>query len=387
MLNRMSENRAGTRDRRGVALMTVIVATVVVGVLAAGSIFVGIQEQRMGEGVRRVSKSFGVTEGGTAETLRSWNYAANGIRLFPQDSFRVPTTPSPNGTGVYQGNIYRMTKQMYLLDIAGRDSITLSGNVPDNSARGRIGLLARVVPLNLTIKAALTVGGPVTWGGGNVYVQGADNVPPAWATACPPPDTALAGVVAKSPGDVVGSAGQVTGNPPVLIDPSMDSTWFMQFGATSYYQLAAAATITLPGGTYTPNPVVVGSVCQMTTTNWGDGNTPTNPCGTFFPIVHLTADVTLLDGQGQGIILADGNLTIGGSFTFYGVIIVRKAFSTMAGGSPKVYGALMAQASNLATTAFAGDAVINYSKCALLRTKDAASRPAYLRSRNWVEPL
>ena len=64
MLNRMSENRAGIRDRRGVALMTVIVATVVVGVMATGAVFVGMQEQRMGEGVRRVGKSFGIAEGG-----------------------------------------------------------------------------------------------------------------------------------------------------------------------------------------------------------------------------------------------------------------------------------------------------------------------------------
>src|SRR3982074_2999935 len=64
MLNRMSENRAGIRDRRGVALMTVIVATVVVGAMAAGAVFVGIQEQRMGEGVRRLGKSAGVSAGG-----------------------------------------------------------------------------------------------------------------------------------------------------------------------------------------------------------------------------------------------------------------------------------------------------------------------------------
>ena len=68
-----------------------------------------------------------------------------------------------------------------------------------------------------------------------------------------------------------------------------------------------------------------------------------------------------------------------------GVIIVRGAFKTQAGGNPKVYGAVMAQASNLATTAFAGDAVINYSKCALLKTKDATGIPAQLRSRSWIE--
>ena len=365
--------------------MAVIGATVIVGVIAAGAVFVGIQEQRMGEGVRRVGKSFGVAEGGAVEVLRNWDWGNNNSkRLFPLDSIQIPVTAAPGGTGVYQARGYRLTNQMYLLDVVGRDSSSFSGKVPDNGARERIGMLTRIVPLNAKVKGALTLGGPVTFGGGNVFIQGQDHVPPGWTT-CAAVDTTVAGVVAKNAGDVAASSGQVTGSPNVLIDPSIDSTWFMAFGTTTYAELAAVATITLAGGTYAPNPVVVGGVCQASNTNWGDGNTPTNPCGGRFPIIHLTGDVTITGGQGQGIILADGNLTFGGTFSFYGIIIVRKGFKTIAGGSPKVYGAMMAQDSNLATTAFAGDAVINYSKCALLKTKDATGTPAQLRSRSWVE--
>jgi hypothetical protein len=386
MFNRESEKRAGHQNRKGMALMTVIVATVLVGALAAGAVFVGVQEQRMGEGTRRASKAFGIAEGGVVETLKSWNYANNAMKLFPQDSVQFAATAAPGGTGVYQGRGYKLTNQMYLLDISGRDSLSQSGKVPDNAARERIGMLTRIIPLNVKVKAALTLGGPVTFGGGNVFVQGADHTPPGWTT-CAALDTAQAGVVAKNAGDVAASQGQVTGSPAVLIDPTMDSTWFMQYGTTSYDQLAAAASITLPGGSYSPAPTVVGGVCQASNTNWGDGNTPTNPCGGRYPIIHLTGDATILNGQGQGILLADGNLTFGGTFTFYGIIIVRKGFKTQAGGNPKVYGAVMAQDSNLATTAFAGDAVINYSKCALLKTKDATSIPAQLRSRSWMEPM
>ena len=385
MLNRMSENRAGMRNRRGVALMTVIVATVVVGVMAAGAVFVGIQEQRMGEGVRRLGKSANVAEGGAVEVLHGWNWQTNNTaRLYPLDSAQIALTASPNGVGVYRATSYRLTQQMYLLDVSARDSTSYSGRVPDNGARGRIGMLARIVPLNVKVKAALTLGGPVVFGGGNVFVQGADHVPPGWTT-CNPLDTAMAGVVARNAGDVANSQGQVTGNPNVLIDPSMDSTWFMQYGGVSYTDLVNSATITLGPSAYSPAPVVLNGVCQPGIYNWGDGNTPAAPCGGRFPIIHLTGNTTILNGQGQGIILADGDLTFGGTFTFYGIIIVRKGFKTMAGGNPKVYGAVMAQDSTLATTAFAGDAVINYSKCALLKTKDATGTPAQLRSRNWIE--
>jgi hypothetical protein len=385
MLNKMSENRAGNKDRRGVALMTVIVATVIVGVMATGAVYVGMQEQRMGEGVRKVGKSFGIAEGGAIETLNTWNPSVNNnIAAFPTGSFTVPVTASPNGTGVYQAIGYKLTNQIYLLDVAGRDSSSYSGRIPDQGARERIGMLTRIVPLAVNVRAALTLGGPVVFGGGNVFVQGADNLPPGWS-GCPAAGAAMAGVVAKNAGDVANSQGQVTGNPNVLIDPTLDSTSFMQYGSTSYNQLAAAASITLPGGTYSPLPVVIGGVCQNLNTNWGDGNTPANPCGSRYPIIHLTGDATILNGQGQGMILADGNLTFGGTFTFYGVIIVRKGFKTQAGGNPKVYGAVLAQDSNLATTAFAGDAVINYSACSLMKMQNATSIPAMLRSRSWVE--
>src|ERR1700682_2429950 len=116
---------------------------------------------------------------------------------------------------------------MCLLDAVGRGSLSFSGRVPDNGARDRVGMLARIVPLNVRVQAALTLGGPLTFGGGNVFVQGADHVPPGWTT-CAAIDTAKAGVVARNAGDVANSQGQVTGNPNVLIDPTLDSTTFMQ---------------------------------------------------------------------------------------------------------------------------------------------------------------
>src|SRR4030081_2627874 len=113
MLNRESVGIAGKRDRRGIALMTVIVATVIVGVLATGAVFVGIQEQRMGEGVRRVSKSFGIAEGGAVETLRNWNAVTNNATpLYPAGAIQIPATAAPGGTGVYQAVSYRLNSQM-----------------------------------------------------------------------------------------------------------------------------------------------------------------------------------------------------------------------------------------------------------------------------------
>jgi hypothetical protein len=292
----------------------------------------------------------------------------------------------PNGTGNYAGNMYKLSNQLYLVDLTGSDNQTrATGNQLGGGARQRLGMLLRVVPLPVDIKAALTIGGPVKFGGGNVFIDGNDRVPPSWP-GCGPLEPTLAGVRAKNAGDVAASQGQVKGNPNTLIDPTMDTTTFMNYGGTTYDQLAAAATIQLPGGVYSPapNPATNTGTCTASNLNWGDGINPTFPCGNYFPIVHFAGNATINNGQGQGILLVDGNLIASGTFTYYGIVIVRGGFSTVAGGNPKVYGSVLAQSLNLATTAFAGDAVVEYSSCSVAKTMDATGSASMFRSRSWV---
>jgi hypothetical protein len=374
------------------ALATVIIALVVIGALVAAALMVGMQEQRIGESTRWLRKSSGLTEGGVNEILRAWDAQANnGMTLYPTagSTQTVAQTASPSGTGVYGGTVAKLTDQIYLLDVTGRDSATLGGRVRGDGARQRLGLLTRVLPLPVDVQAAMTIGAPVNFGGGNVFVRGADNPPPGWAN-CPAAGSALAGVRAKNAGDVNNSSGQATGTPPVLISPTMDSTTFMQYGNTNYNALAAAATIQLNPGSYAPAPAFVGAVCTPGNTNWGSPLTPAGPCGKRYPIVHVnnfSGTTTITGGSGQGMLLVDGDLVISGAFTYYGLIIVRGKMSTTAGGSPTVYGALLVQSMNFATTSFAGSANIYYSACALQRTRDAVGNPTLLRSRGWVELL
>jgi hypothetical protein len=95
----------------------------------------------------------------------------------------------------------------------------------------------------------------------------------------------------------------------------------------------------------------------------------TNPCGSYFPIVWLgggsSGSSTITDGQGQAVLLVDGNLVAGGSFTFYGLIVVRGQFSTVAGANVKIYGGLLAKGANFSSTAASGNFVVNWSSCAM----------------------
>lgn len=380
------------RDESGMALATVIIAMVIIGALAAAALMVGMQEQRMGESTRWLRKASGLAEGGVNEILGSWNAGAtNGMTLYPAagSTQAVAQTASPSGTGVYAGTVAKLTDEIYLLDVTARDSATFAGRARGDGARQRLGMLTRVLPLPVDVQAAMTIGAAVNFGGGNVFVQGTDHTPAGWAS-CPPLGADVAGVRAKNAGDASNSNGQMTGTPPVLITPAMDSTTFMQFGNTNYNQLAAAATITLAPGSYAPAPVVTAGVCTASNTNWGSPLTPAGACGKRYPIIHFTnfaGTTTLTGGSGQGILLIDGDLTVSGAFTFYGVVIVRGKMTTTAGGSPTIYGSLLVQSLNLATTAFAGSANIYYSSCALQRIRDAIGNPSALRSRGYVELL
>ena len=378
-------------DERGMALATVIIALVVIGALVASALMVGLQEQRMGESTRWLRRSSGVVEGGINEILRGWNAQStnSSMTIYPAAGSTQPVaqTASPSGTGVYAGTVYKLTEQIYLLDVTARDSATLAGRVRGDGARQRLGLITRTLPLPVDVQAAMTIGAPVNFGGGNVFVQGTDHTPAGWS-GCAPVSGSVAGVRAKNNGDANNSQGQMTGSPPVSITPTMDSTTFMQYGNTSYTQLAAAATIQLNPGSYAPAPVITGGVCTASSTNWGSPLAPTGACGKRYPIVHINnfgGTTTITGGSGQGMLLVDGDLVISGAFTYYGLIIVRGKMSTTAGGSPTVYGSLLVQSMNFATTSFAGSANIYYSACALQRIKDAVSNPTLLRSRGYIE--
>jgi hypothetical protein len=382
------------KNERGMALAVAIFALVVVGALVAGAFFAGTQEQRVGDNSRRVMKSFGVAETGVNEVIRSWDpQKINNIRQYPLDSVRIPLNPAdsitPDGSGVYGGYIYRINDEVYLVDVTGRDRRSAAG-IAQGGARQRIGQMVRIRPLNLGIGAALTTRGQVDLKG-NALASGRDTIPQGWSQSyCDTiGDTTKAGIRIPDSTQVHTSGnGQLLGNPPVMGDTSIKASTFTQFGDISYDQLAAAATVQLPGGNYKTFPVTTGGKCDKTSlTNWGDGINPSQPCGGYFPIIHISGDATLNGDQGQGVLLVDGNLSIQGSYIFYGVVIAQGSVSTAGGGSTDAhfYGAVMAKDVSLELNSLAGNATIQYSKCAVTNALEGTQVATPLRSRAWSQ--
>jgi len=381
------------RNERGMALALAIVAIVIVGALVAGALFSGTQEQRMAESSRFQQQSFGVAEAGASELIRTWNTTTfNGRRAYPQDSAAtIQWTHAPSNTGSFNGSVFKLADNLYLFDVTGRDTMSRANRLRGGGFNQRLGVLTRIKPLQVDIQASLTTGNSDNLAG-QATVDGNDHVPPGWLT-CGPAGPALAGVRSDK-GTTVSTSGQasVVGSPPVLIDSTVTDTTFTKFGSINYTQLSASANVTLPGQNFSNSigPAVNGAgQCDMAVqTNWGDGVNPLGPCGTYFPIVHITGDATINGVQGQGILLIDGSLSVQGGFQWFGITIVQGTLKTAGGGSTDAHfwGATMVHDSvNFGTNQLSGHANINYSQCAVLKVLNATAKGALMRSRSWVQ--
>src|SRR2546423_8253856 len=348
------------------ALAVAIFALVVVGALVAGAFFAGTQEQRVGENQRRVQTSFGVAEAGAQERVLTWDpNTMNKRPVYPVDSVAIDNTPAPNGTGSYAGYSFRVGTNLFLIDVTGCAMFSVAGPMSGGGgARQRIGMLARIAPVQFGIRASLTTQGQVAMSG-NANIVGVDQIPTGWVS-CDPPGPSQAGV--RDQGGNVSETGNATvlGTPPVVNDPTVNNNTFTTFGGATYAALAARATLTVPPGNYSTDAVVTNGVCDKTVlTNWGDGINPGGECANYFPIIHVTGTATVNNVQGQGILLVDGDLNVQGSYQFFGIVVIQGDLKTAGGGSTDAHfwGGVMAKNADLSVQNLSGKATLNYSIC------------------------
>jgi hypothetical protein len=223
---------------------------------------------------------------------------------------------------------------------------------------------------------------------GNVNVNGMDANPTGWGCA---------GTLTNVPGSVITPTatstvnGSVTinGNPPFTTSAlAGDTNTYFNYGSSTYTSLAAAANITLAGGNYSGmGPLLTGTACNKTSTmNWGDPrrSVPTGACESYLPIIHVTGDLKVTGGTGQGILLIDGDFTKAGNFSFYGVVIARGAIKST-GSSNSIVGAEMAASIDEGdAVTLAGNTSIQYSSCAVQQALSSSSPLVAGKGRAWV---
>ena len=374
------------RKQCGFALPVTVFALVVVGVITTGGFFMAYQEGRIGVASEHAGLAFYLSERGLVDVMSEWNPTLFGaLPLWGETS----VTRDYSGLGQATARVTRMTDLLYFLDVDA--TVTRGGAVLSGASR-RVGVTVRLMMAEMAPEAALTTRGQTNLRG-TAEVHGEDEVPGGWGSYCPGDLNDLPGILTDDATQVsTQGAVEITGDPPVDEDPTIDDATFIQFGNLSWTDLVAMADINLSGGNLNNMaPDSTGGVCntgQAFPSNWGNPENPGAACFDWYPIIYVNGNTRIQSGGvGQGVLLVDGDLDLRGNFAFYGIVIVQGNMETQGSGN-RVYGGVLASNADLDTQALVGGSVITNSTCAVRRAieqNSSLTRVRPLAARSWVD--
>ena len=376
-------------DRRGFAMFLSIGALVIIGVLVAGSSFISLQEQRLGQNSLVQTRAFTVAEYGLNKIQADWDKTPN---LQMANGAKFDTTYQLAGQGTARVHYVRLNDETFWIVSEGRAS---AGNLGGSrEAVKRVGAVLRLRIPTIKAEGAITAGGNVSVRGG-AHIQGRDSVPPGWTNDCTGiPEVDKAGVVVPVGATVTTQgASWIQGSPPTKQDPlAADQNTYVRYGDETWNTLVAQANVTLNGGTFNdvaPDSLASGSCNKANTLNWGEPKRDllsVRPCYNYFPIIYSNGSITLNgQGRGQGILLVNGNVAINGHFEWHGLIIVSNDI-VRGNGSATVFGGVMARNEVKADESLiTGTTHYNFSTCALERAMRGSAQVVQAKERAWTE--
>ncbi len=376
------------KEQRGFVLPVAVFALVIVGIIMTGGFFTARQEGRIGVASEHAGLAFYLTEQGLVDLMANWNSALFGA--LPDWGDTTVTRDYP-GVGRVTARVTKMTDNLYFVDADG--TVTRGGAMLSGASR-RVGVTVRVNMADVEPPAALTTRGP-TLLRGTAELHGEDEVPGGWGEVCPDTLENKPGILTNNASQVgtQGGAAVITGDPRVEEDPSINNETFTEFGELTWDDLIDMADIRLIGGSITqtaPDSTAAGAcnTGQAFSSNWGNPLNPGAACFNWYPIIYFSGNPRIVSGGvGQGIMLVEGDLEMGGGFVFYGIIIVQGGISTTGSGA-RVYGGVMASNANFENQGLVGGSVVTNSTCAVsraIRNNSNLTRVRPLASRSWVD--
>jgi hypothetical protein len=365
--------QAVIRERRGTALVLVLIAIVVLAVLSTGAILGSMQELRAAHNEQMSQRALTVAEYGLNQQLSNWTPARSQLANGAIDSSTVAVAAGDTASV----KIMRLNGRTFWIVSIGRT----------NRSSGRLEA-QRQVQLLVTLSGG--VGAPATltsYGNttatGSAYITGLNTNPTGW-TGCPPARDTFA--IATNPAKNISVQKPATQSiNGTYKDPNASTlTFFDTYGTDTFNSLAAAANVIASNS---PNPTPVGSAttCTYGSTNWGEpdrSNKAVVGCQSYFPTIYRNGDLQVNgNSRGQGLLLVSGNLIVNGNFTFVGMIIVRG--NIVANGNFTMFGAAFTQGDN----DLSGNSSFYYSPCALSKLKvgGGASLPGRSKQRAWAQ--
>ncbi|HET7459553.1 MAG TPA: hypothetical protein VFJ74_18015 [Gemmatimonadaceae bacterium] len=414
-------------ERRGMALPVAIFAIVVVGALLAGAYFSSSQERKIGRNTLVEQRALNVAEYGLNYDVSNWDVTRNIEGNFPVGTVDAnPRYVNTIGDTAFV-KVTRLTPTNFLVVSNGRANIDQSMTQSTRSTS----MMVQIAYPTVTTKAAMMSGGFVDLNGSG-SISGFDQDPINQGTDCDSyTDENLASIVvpplpknmktnisigsgadssASPPPGGVGSAKGIYGASPIAYSDSAaikDSTYRV-YGSESWTSLKDAAVWLAQSGdvnmpTIQPSLNATNGCDTRDIANWGQiDHTVTTldkfaPCKSYYPILYAPADLYINNGTGQGILLVEGSLHLGGNFTFDGLIIVHNDLQK-GNGTVELHGSVMVQDYKIECsvrnagsgncndgTDVSGTFDLRYSKCAVQNALRGSAVLVPVKQRAWAQ--
>lgn len=339
------------RFRAGFALPLVLALLALGGVLVTASFLLGRLESQSAENGLRTAQAFEAAETGLASTLANWDPALDTLSLGGFVSMQSAAV----ATASWHSRIQRLSEDLFQVRAEG--AVPIPGVAWQ--AKRQLGVILRWAAA-LPQPAAVTVTDSMIWAGFG-SASGYSVTYPGWPSCTP---------------DSV---------PAVMVD-SLSGSVSTAIAPLVYGVLAARASRTPNGSIAGVGPTLTGqpAVCDWADSlNWGEPmrGGPPSPCTSLLPVIHASGDLTLNGGRGQGVLLIDGDLVLGGGFDFFGLVVVQGQFAIGAGGA-HITGGVIARSLTV-PPAYRLD--VDYSACVLRKVLRGPSQAIPLQYRSWAQ--
>ena len=355
---------------RGFALVTVVLLMIGLAVLATGLLFAAAQHAAVTTTLIDLARARHGAEAAVSIALDEWRAPLRSLDPLGAATEVVTDAPLEPGLRI-RASAQRIARGSFL--VTGTAVVERGGLAPLERSAARVVRSLDADDLGARVDAALIAG--------RVSIASSAAVGPADAAAARDPAAAALcarwpsaeGAAVRAPPDslTIADVAVLNGMPIVPdVDPLRVVEPLRSLAARLHGSARAVAADTI-----TPAPVASALACDTAVaSNWG---APDGPCAAVHVLRHADGALTIEGGYGQGVLLADGDVTLDGGAAFRGLIV---ASGTVTVREATIVGAIVASDIRLERGSVTLDRCAIAEAIALPAPLSAAHPPA----RSWL---
>ncbi len=301
-MNRESSNQSG------MAIPLILILLTGLTGLAYGALAMARHQLAVARASARHVRSGLAAESGVRMVLGQWARSGVAPATSPEDSAAFAGTLAPGQR--YRVTVRRLDSEVYVLEGEGSDDM--------GAGRRRVGRVvwaADPVERLASFRAAVEHGSGVTLSRG-AAVEGnrVSLTPEPWPAAVCASLLPAAATVFPTGSVPPERRYQASGGVDV------DGGWAVRMGPVRVQGWKLLSTVSPvdppPGGA-----VLTGTCERDSPWAWGSPLDPLGPCAGYFPLVVVEESLIVRAGSGQGVLMVDGDLTLRGAATIFGVVL------------------------------------------------------------------